>query len=544
MIKKILVEGQSARAKLLKGALTVSRVLGTTLGPSGRNVIIYKAYSAPEIVNDGGTAARHIVLEDPIEDLGAQTLVEATMKTNDRAGDGRSTTAVIGGKLIEVCAKKIGDGDKTGGLNGESAGEDVIRLSREIIDAKNIVIEKLKSSARLLKKGELKNIISTSIGKLYPEYTEPIAEMVEKVGTHGYIAVEDNWGTKYGVETNTILGMRFLGSYITPVMITDMKKKESVWEDAYILVTNHRIESTVDFGDLFARLSNDNKNPIRKLIIIAEGFEREFTSQVAASYMMAARELSMGKPAGFFKILAVKAPSLTTEQFEDVATFCDAKFFDKNLGDNKLENVTRDHLGYAKKIIVDEDDAIITEGRGNVVKRIQVLNGQLDIEKDSAFKEQLKRRIGAMASGFGIIRVGAATETERMYKKKKIEDAVNAAKAAMEEGIVKGGGIALKDIADELGKDNVLYEALLAPYKKIRFNAGGDIKVLQGVVDSLKVTRLAVENACSVASALITCEVAIADERKTIIGELEKVLAPRDNEDFRDDSNQELKYRT
>lgn len=539
MIKKIILEGEKSRGKLISGALKVCRMLGSTLGPRGRNVIIQKAYSAPEITNDGGTIARHIVLEDPTEDLGAQTIVEATMKTNDRGGDGRTTTALLAGVIIETASKKIKDQDNSGGLNGEAA-TDVIGMSREILDGKDVVIEKLKSASRLLKKGELKNVVATSIGKIYPEHVDVIADMVEKVGKNGYIAVEDNWGTKYGIESNVIEGMRFLGSYASPVMISN-DKKEAVAEDIHFLITNHRIENTLVLSPLIEKMREKN---IKKLVVVSEGFEKETIFQVASAYVRHANLLAEGKTNDFFKIVLVKAPSLTTEQFEDVAVFVGAKFFNKNLADNSLGEASIEHLGFAKKVIVDEDDTNITGGKGNVKDRLKLLNAELDIEKDSAFKEQLKRRIGAMASGFGIIRVGASTETERVYIKKKIHDSVNAAKAALEEGVLPGGGIALRDIGENLGKDHILYEALIAPYKTIQKSLGGNGKVASTVLDAHKVTRLAVENACSVAAHLITCDGSIADRRRTLMDDLESALAPKDNDDFRDDENQELKYRT
>lgn len=539
---KIIVEGKEARAKLLKGALTVSRILGSTLGPNGRNAIIYQSYSAPKIMNDGGEIARHIVLNDEIEDLGAQTAVESTMKTNDRAGDGRSTTAVFQGKILEICANKISEDDKGGGLTGDELNSDVIGMSKDILDQKDIVIEKLKVMARPLKKGELKNVVSTSLGRRYPEYVAEVTNMVEQTGIHGYVSVEDNWGTKYGVESTLILGMRFLGSYSTPVVITDMKKKESVFEDTYIFITNHRIETSLAIANLIKEL---REKQVRKLVIIAEGYEKEFVAQVSASYYKQAQEISKGNTSDFFKILPIKAPSLTTEQFEDVAVFVGAKLFNKNLGDNDLSKAGFLHLGKGNKIIVDEDNTIITGGQGDAKDRIKLLTEQLDEEKDSAFKEQLKRRIGAMASGFGIIRVGASTEGERVYVKKKIEDAVNAAKAALEEGVVLGGGLALQKIGKELGKDNILYEALLEPHKKICANCGvSELKVPATVVDALKVTRMVVENGCVTASSLITCEVAISTHKKTLLEELQKAVAPQDNDDHRADENIELGYRT
>ncbi len=548
MIKKVILEGKFSTNKLFKGALFVSRFLGSTLGPRGRNVIIQKAYSAPEIVNDAGTIARHIVLSDPTEDLGAQTMIEATMKTNDRAGDARTTTAVLGGRLLETTIEKI-DKQKGGSLGGESIA-DVISISREILDEKEKIIEKLKSPkhSRKLKKGELKNVVSTSIGRIYPEYVDPIAEMVEKVGVNGYVSVEDNYGTKYGVETTLIEGMRFIGSYASLSMVTDIKTKESKYENPLILVTNHRLGSVSEINDLTQKQMNGEGK--RYLVVIAEGYEKDFLININQYYRTAAEAIIEGKPDIYFRILCVKAPSLTTDQFEDVAVFCDAKFIDKNKN-QEVSKATLNDLGTAKKVIVDEDETQILFGRGNIKERLEILNAELEREKDSAFKEQLKRRIGALTSGFGIIRVGASTETERGYIKKKITDAVNSAKGALEEGVViscdskqgGGGGIALSEIADELGIKSIAYEALKKPNSIITQSTNGE-KIPITVMDSLKSTRLAVENSFSVIAGLITLEGSIADVRETLWDKLETALAPKDNEDFRADENQELKYRT
>ena len=346
-------------------------------------------------------------------------------------------------------------------------------------------------------------------------------------------------------------GLRFLGSYASPLLTAEKimngqlilnKNKEAIWEDTVVLVTNHRFETTAALKDLFMKFRDPNSklNGKRKLVILAEGYEKEFISAVTGSYMNALQGGS-GDP---IKVLAVKAPSLTTDQWEDVASFCGARLINKNLTGGELKWITDDKLGYARKIIVDEDNTTVNGGAGKVEERVKMLKSELEIEKDMAFKEQIKRRLGALQSGFGIIRVGAATEPERDYLKFKIEDAVNAAKAAMEEGVVKGGGNALKDIADELGKESIVYEALCAPYKRIRANAGGEIKVPPSVIDPVKVTRLAVENAFSVAAQLITAEVSIAQHRKTLVEELQKALAPHDEDDFRDPANEQAKFLT
>ena len=536
MAERTIAFGSQARKKLLSGALKVGKYVGATLGPKGRNGIIQAPYSAPDVTNDGVTIARNIVLPDEIEDLGAQTVVEATMKTNERAGDGTTTTAVIACKIIEVCAKIIDEADKGTEFSKDQIGADVVAMARSIMEGKDIVIEKLKAMAKPVKKGEIKNIISTSLGKIYPEYIETLTELVESVGKDGYISVDDNWGTKYGVESQLFEGLRFLGTYASPFMV-NTRHKEAVWENTPILVTNHRIETAAVLKEIINEMF---KNGMRKLVIFAEGFEKNFIMSVAKSFVM--DQQGKGDP---IKVLAVKAPSLTTSQLEDVAAYCGARFIDKNKGED-LMVVRTTELGFAKKVVVNEDDSIITEGKGNVSDRIKLLESELEIERDKAFKEQIKRRIGALRSGFGVVRVGASTDTERLYLKRKIEDAVYAAKAAIEEGVVQGGGLALQGIAKELGKDSILYEAMRAPNEKIETNAGGPVKVPSTVIDPVKVTRLAVENACSVAAQLITAEVAIAYKKESLWDKLDKKLTPadQDDSDFRSEENQEISYRT
>lgn len=545
MVKKIILEGKEARAKLLKGALTVSRILGTTLGPGGRNSAIEKKYSSPIVTNDGGETARHIVLtDDPAADVGAQIAIESTMKTNDRGGDGRSTTAVFQGKILEVCSKKIEEEDGIVAFGAEqSMSADVIGMSREILDQKDKVIDMLKKMARPLKKGELRNVVATSLGRRYPEYVDDVTDAVEKTGVDGYISVEDNWGTKYGVETTLSLGMRFTGSYATPAIITDAVKNESIWTESKILVTNHRIERAEALDNLFADLMKNTK--IRQVVVISEGFSKEFIFRVNSLYNTFVETMKKGQTLDFMRVIPVKAPSLTSDMFKDVCAFTGSKFFDKNNGDIDLSNASQVYLGSAKKIIIEEHETRLQEGAGNVEERLNILKKQLDEEKDTAFKEQLKRRIGALTSGFGIIRVGASTEPDRIYIKKKIEDAKNSAIAALEEGVVEGGGMALFNIAKKLGKDNILFEALQAPHKKICSNCGvTEMNVPDTVLDALKVTRLAVENGCSTASSLITCEILFAEKRSTLWDELNAKLHPNDNDDFRAEENQELKYRT
>lgn len=535
MIKRVMSVGGVARAKLLKGALIVGEAVGMSLGPKGRNAIIIHPYHPPKITNDGVTIARNIVLEDEIEDLGAQTVVEAAMQTNRRAGDGTTTTIVQACKLIEDCARKIAEEDESTKASGVSAGADVVGMARAINEAKDIVIARLKEIARPVKKGDIKNIISTSLGKIYPEFIDSLTEIIDKVGLDGYIAVEDNWSTKYGVETQVVDGMRFLGSYCSPFMV-NTRNKEAMLENVYVLVTNHRIESLTPIQNILKEL--DSKG-IKRFVIIAEGYSSAMNKTFATTTVSSRR----GDPR-CIDFICVKAPSLTTDQFRDVVAFTGGKFFDKNISEHSLQNATIDMMGFVKKIVVDEDDTNMSGGKSDVKKRIEELKAELETEKDPSFKEQTKRRIGALSSGFAVIRVGAATEPEREYIRYKMEDAVNAAKAALEEGIVPGGGLALQSIAEELGEKNILYGMLNAPHEKIKSNAGGDISVPKTVIDPVKVTRLAVENACSVAAQLITAEVAITNKEKSLMDELDRNLAPKENSDFRDPENEEVGYKT
>jgi chaperonin GroEL len=522
MIKKIISNGEIARAKLLEGVNKVGDCVGSTLGPNGRNAIIYRKYKAPLITNDGVTIARHIYMDDVISDLGAQTIVEAALRTNDQAGDGTTTTVVIASAL----AQKGFDLLKGNEL---SSKPNAMSIFRNINAEKTNVLAILKESARPLKKGELGKIISTSLENL--EVGKTIAEMIQSVGQDGYIAVEDNWATQYGVTSETILGMKQHGTYATPLLVTNARK-EAVWEDAPILVTNHDIQSASVLKRLIDEVRAKGK---MKFVIVAESFSKPMIQTIAGAIIQARQG-----NAEALQILAIKAPALTSQELEDVAVFCDATFINKNAG-MELKDVSLLNLGYAKKVVANEDEFIITEGRGNKEERLKILNEQLKLEKDPMFKEKMKRRIASLSSGIGIIRVGAMTETERGYLKLKIEDAVNAGKAALEEGVVKGGGLALKEIAESLGDKNILYEALMSPYKKIQENAGGKLDIADDVLDPVKVTRLAFENAVSAAGTLITTETAISEKKQTLWDMLDQRLTQGDERnDFRDMENMDM----
>lgn len=535
MWKKIILEGSEARDKFLKGVEVVDRVIGNTLGPWGRNRILQTKYKAPFIINDGANIARRIVLDDPLEDLAAQTIIEVSLRTAEQAGDGTTASVVIASEIVRHCMKILKEGDKSFLEGGNQSNP--MQMWRDILSERDKAVAILKSKSKELKDKDLDNIISTSLENL--EYSKTLGELLRTIGTDGYISVEDNWATKYGITTEITTGMRFLGTYASPYLATSSNQKEAVWEDTHVIITNHKLETINVFKEMIEK--EILPRGIRKLVIIggysegAVGFSNNFVETIAKAMFNSA------KGGDAMQILAIKAPSLTSTELEDVATFCGATFIDKNLG-VELPVVKLQHLGLAKKISVTDSEVNIIGGKGKTEERIKVLKEQVELEKDQMFAEKLKRRIASLSSGVGIIRVGAQTESERSYLKYKLEDAVSAAKVAREEGYVKGGGLALKEVAEELGKDSILYSALMAPYERIKQNAGGNIVISKEVIDPTKVVRLSLENACS-GSILITADCGIAEEKLSYQDYLEKALQkawPRDNNDWRDDSNQDI----
>lgn len=534
MNKIIIKAGSEGRKKLLTGASKVGKYVGSSLGPKGRNSIIKVKYSAPQIVNDGVTIARNIMLEDEIEDLGAQALIEGAMKTDERAGDGTTTTTVLASKIVDDYAKKIKEEDDKGGELGTVGGNkeslaDVNAMAREILDTGKFVIDELKKNSHKLKKNELKNVVLSSLGQVYPEYADKISEIIEKVGKDGYIDVDDNWATKYGVETEVIEGLKHNGTYATPYMCTN-KRREAVYEDVHILVCNSELATVNQIEGVLKTVVGKG---IRKIVIIANKFEKPYVKTLAATVIQA-----RAGDTRLIDFLAIKSPALDTDKLKDVAIFCGARFFDKNVTNISLDKATFADLGFAKKVIVDENYFRILGGKGSkqlLLDRVMTLKTEAEADKDPAFKKQTERRIASLKSGNAIIRVGGATEGERQIVKKKIEDAKHSGLCALEEGVVKGGGLALKEIAEKLGKEHSMYSALCEPYNKIQQSAGGELEIPDTIVDALKVMRIAVETACSVASSLITAEVGIAKKTKTLWDELDSKLHPQMDvdDDFR-----------
>lgn len=537
MYKKIVESGVKTQEKFLRGVEVVDKIVGDTLGPAGRNRIIQQKYKAPWIINDGAEIARRIVLEDPVEDLAAQTIIEVSMKTAEQAGDGTTTSVVLASALVKKCLGILAKEGKKSILEG-GVRTNPMKLWKQIQEEKDKAVELLKASAKELKDKDLEKVISTSLENM--EYGKTLANLLREIGIDGYISVEDNWATKYGITTEITSGMRFLGTYASPYLATSSNKKEAIYENADVLVTNHRIETLQSLKDLIMKMRELGK---KRLVIIggySEG-ENPFSEEFIRMASNAINAVAQGMP-NVFELYAIKAPSLTSAELEDVSAFCDAKFYDKKLG-MELKDIQIQDLGHAEKISVDESDVNILHGRGNTDARIKVLKEQLELEKDVMFKEKLKRRIAGLSKGVGIIRVGALTESERSYLKEKLKDAVSAAKVAMQEGYVKGGGLSFIDVAKKLGKESLLYDVLHAPNERIKQNAGEDIEIPATVINPLKVDRLALENACSGAGMLITSDGAIAEQKLTYNDYLEKAFSkaiPRDDrDDWRDDENQD-----
>lgn len=522
MYKKVIKTGSEARQAFIKGAEKAEEIIGRTMGHKGRNVIISEKYKAPQVINDGVTVARKTVLDDEIEDLAFQTIVNVCMSTNEQAGDGTTTSAVIASRLIKKCLETI-EADMTGG--------DPVGMGERIVEEGQKAVSLLKKQARKLEKEELVNVIRTSLRD--KEISKIVAEMLETLGKDCYISVEDNWKTRYGIETETITGWRNYGTYFSKYFTNTKNKKEAVWEDTYILITNHKIESSGVVGKVIKDIQDSGK--MRLVIITGHEGGDGFSKQFIVGCLGALTQSYKGN-SNALQVLCVKAPALTSEELEDLAQFTGGLFVDKKLG-TKLQNLRLQDLGYAKKVVVDEDIILAIGGNGNTTDRLKTLNEQLEQEKDQMFAEKMKRRIASLSSGVGIIRVGAPTESEQSFLRFKIEDAVNAAKAALDEGVVEGGGLALKKVADELGPDSIIYDALNAPKEIIEQNAGGAVKIKDTVIDPLKVTRLAVENACSAAAKVVASDIGIADKNKTLLEELRKAISPVDDGDFRDENN-------
>jgi chaperonin GroEL len=524
MAAKELLFSTDARAKLKKGIDQLAEAVAITLGPKGRNVVIDKKFGSPTVTKDGVTVAKEIELSDPIENLGAQMVKEVATKTSDLAGDGTTTATVLAQAIFRE------------GLKNVTAGANPMELKRGIDRAVEAVVEQLRSiSVPSAGKKEIAQVgtISANNDK---EIGNLIAEAMGKVGKDGVITVEEAKGLETTMET--VDGTQFDRGYLSPYFVTDPEKMEAVLEDPFILIHDKKISSMKELLPLLEQVAQTG----RPMLIIAEDVEGE-----------ALATLVVNKLRGTLKIVAVKAPGFgdrRKEMLRDVAVLTGGQVISEELG-LKLENVTLEDLGRAKRIVIDKDNTTIVDGKGkteDVQGRIAELRGAIEKSTSDYDREKLQERLAKLAGGVAIINVGAATETEMKEKKARVEDALHATRAAVEEGIVAGGGVALlraqsaldrvKGTSDEKIGVEIIRRALEEPIRKIAQNAGaegsivvGRVKdskdrnfgynaatdsyedlVKAGVIDPTKVTRTALQNAASIAGLLLTTECVLVDK--------------------------------
>lgn len=528
MAAKQLVFGEDARRKLKNGIDIVANAVVTTLGPKGRNVAIDRKFGSPTITHDGVTVAKEIELEDPFENMGAQLIKEAATKTNDIAGDGTTTSTLLAHSIVNE------------GLKTLAAGGNPMLIKHGIEAAAQKVSEEIKKQAVLISTREdIANVATTSaqdssIGQL-------IAEVMDKVGKDGVITVEESKGLEF--EKEYVEGMQFDRGYISSYFITDTDKMESIISEPYILIYDKKISAAQDIVPILEKLVQTGK---RDLVIIAEDIDSE-----------ALATLVLNKLRGMLNVLAIKAPGFGDRRkamLQDIATLTGGQVISEETG-RKLESVTIADLGRAEKISADKDNTTIVNGKGNEAEikgRIEQIRIEIDKTTSDYDREKLQERLAKLSGGVAIVRVGAATETELKEKKHRVEDALSATRAAVEEGIVPGGGVALinaMSTLDDLKFDSedenigvkIVRKALEMPMRKISENAGKDGSVIienvraaqkakksnqvgydvirdeyidmikGGLGDPAKVTRGALENAASIAAMILTTEALITD---------------------------------
>ncbi len=525
---KQLTFSNDAQYALKRGVDILANAVATTLGPKGRNVALDKKFGAPTVTHDGVTVAKEIELKDPYENMGAQLLKEAATKTNDVAGDGTTTATVLAQSMVHE------------GLRNVTAGANPMQIKRGLEMATDAVVNAIKKMATPVEdKHEIANVASISAAD--SEIGDLIAEVMDKVGKDGVVTVEESKGREF--ETEYVEGMQFDRGYISQYFVTNPEAMESVIEDPYILIHDKKISAATDIVPLMEKLLQRSK---RDLVIIAEDVDGE-----------ALATLVLNKLRGMFNVLAVKAPGFGDRRkamLQDIAILTGGTVITEELG-RKLESVTLDDLGTAAKVVSDKDNTTIVEGKGQLKEikgRIEQIKAEIENTTSDYDKEKLQERLAKLSGGVAIIRVGAATETELKEKKHRVEDALSATRAAVEEGIVPGGGVALVNAIDSLKKVksddedvqtgiNIMRRALEEPMRRIAANAGQDGAVIidtvrrvakdkenknfgfnvltsafedmvkSGIIDPAKVTRSAVENAASIAAMILTTDALITD---------------------------------
>lgn len=532
MAAKQLVFSEEARRKLKNGMNVVANAVSATLGPKGRNVAIDRKFGSPSITHDGVSVAKEIELEDPFENMGAQLLKEAAQKTNDIAGDGTTTSTVLAHAIVNE------------GLKALEAGYNPMLLKKGIeLATETIVAELKKNSVKIDTKEEIASVATNSAAD--EEVGQLIADVMDKVGKDGVITVEESKTMQF--ETEFVEGMQFDRGYLSPYFITSAENMEAQISDAYVLIYDKKISAAQDIVPLLEKLVQLGK---RELVIVAEDVDGE-----------ALATLILNKIRGMLNVLAIKAPGFGDRRkamLQDIAVLTGGEVISEELG-RKLESVTVQELGRAEKIVSDKENTTVIGGKGkksNIEARIREIRIEIDKSTSDYDKEKLQERLAKLSGGVAIIRVGAATETEMKEKKHRVEDALSAARAAVEEGIVPGGEISLINASiklDKLAKAqaeeaeevkvgiNIVKKALEAPIRKLAANAGQDGSVIidtvrrtaiekknpnigynvltdeytdmikAGVIDPVKVVRGALENAASIAAMILTTDVLITD---------------------------------
>lgn len=504
--EKEIVSGSEARRRLLEGVEVVGTVVGSTIGPSGRNVLIGKPYKKPWVTNDGVSVANEISLKDPVADLGARTLLEVAMQTNDKAGDGTSTSCVLAHAIIK---KGMRDSVNLSGLAGKLTGTgDVMALYRQIKTDSEVIIEALKAQAKPIKDSVQLTQVATSsmedakIGSL-------IANLVELTGANGYINVEEHNEPDTVSSVKEGLHYKRMG---TAANYSLDQTGEVTANKPSVIVTNQDITDTSITTSLANLLKAHPELQQAPIVIVAP----KFSEEVLADFFYT-------KKIGI-NIIPVKAGVLTDGELEDVATYCSGTLLNTKTG-RTLDTVTKEDIGTCEKIIASRQYTTIMGGKGNMDARVKDVQDEINLAKNPTLIKQLKQRLASISGGIGVIKVGGETDTEREYLKLKIEDAINATKAALAEGVVKGGGQALNDIAKDLPDTNFLKDCITAPYKKIQENAGGSLKIPKEVLDPVKVTRIALENAVSAARTFLTTDHVIVEKAESAATQLVDVLS-------------------
>jgi chaperonin GroEL len=522
MAPKLIAFDEEARRALERGMDQLANAVKITLGPKGRNVVLEKKWGAPTITNDGVSIAKEIELEEPFERVGAELVKEVAKKTDDVAGDGTTTATVLAQSIVKE------------GLRNVAAGANPMGLKRGIERAVELTVEAIKNQSRdVEEKDEIAHVGAISAAD--PEIGEQIAEAVDKVGKDGVITVEES--NTFGMELELVEGMRFDKGYISPYFITDAERMEAVLDEPYILIANAKISAVKDLLPVLEKVMQGGK----PLLVIAEDVEGE-----------ALATLVVNKIRGTFRSVAVKAPGFGDRRkamLQDIAILTGGTVVSEEVG-LKLENATLDLLGQARKVVLTKDDTTVVEGAGkpeDIKGRVNQIKAEIEKTDSDYDREKLQERLARLAGGVAVIKVGAATEVELKEKKHRIEDAVRSTKAAVEEGVVNGGGVALLNAqsvldkvdleGDELTGAVIVRRALEEPLKQIAANAGLEggvviekVRTLDpgwglnaatgeyvdmfkaGIIDPTKVTRSALQNAASIAALFLTTEAVVAEK--------------------------------